>query len=447
MATHLQISIKCFCIVFFLIVAPLAWGNPLQDYIESADSDYRWQSTKFSNTAWGTIGHYELISQNWRGHSWKHHLVIVRPHAVRNPDIAFFRIAGDGDGEKQIDSLKTLAERGGAIAAVVMNVPNQPLYDNRREDALIAYTFNQYIKTGDDTWPLLFPMVKSAIKAMDAIQEIAQIQHNQQISRFVVSGASKRGWTTWLAAAVDNRITAIAPMVIDTLNMKEQLQWSEQIYGKQSSKLKDYTELNLHRKLDNQAMRQLRSWVDPYTYRGRFTMPKLIFLGTNDPYWTVDSLRFYWNDLPEPKMVYQTTNAGHDLNGGAEALKTLAAFFELIADRKPLPKIAWRFNEAATENRINAQVDVNQHAHAINLWSAYSDDRDFRDNIWAERTLNLMEGSSHAAASIPVPQAGYRAFLLEVELQTDTGHDYKLSTMAKVTPDTRPCHCWAEEEK
>ena len=225
-----------FSILCSLLLTPAAWGNPLKNYIARTDPEYHWQLTQLLEESWGTIGHYELISQNWRGYTWKHHLVIVRPRSVRNPDIAFFRIAGDGDGESHIDSLKTLAERGGAVAAVLMNVPNQPLYEDRREDALIAYTFNQYIKTGDDTWPLLFPMVKSSVKGMDAIQEIIRQQHQQQINRFVLSGASKRGWTTWLAAAVDKRITAIAPMVIDTLNMKEQLQWSEQVYGHQSSK-------------------------------------------------------------------------------------------------------------------------------------------------------------------------------------------------------------------
>ncbi|MGZ8096565.1 MAG: PhoPQ-activated pathogenicity-related family protein [Methylosarcina sp.] len=424
-----------------------AFGNPLEDYIARADVSYRWLSTKFINNSWGTVAHYDLTSQNWRGHSWKHHLVIVRPNSVRNPDIAFFRISGDGDGENHIDSLRTLAERGGAVAAVLMNVPNQPLYEDRREDALIAYTLNQYIKTGDETWPLLFPMVKSAVKAIDAVQKIVKIQHNQQINRFVVSGASKRGWATWLTAAVDKRIAAIAPMVIDTLNMKVQLQWSEQIYGKQSSKLQDYTELNLHRKMDNHAMQQLRGWIDPYAYSRRFTMPKLILLGTNDPYWTVDSLRHYWDDLPEPKMIYQTANAGHNLNGGAQALQTLAAFFELIADRKPLPEIAWQFDKTPERDQVKAQVEVNQEARAIRLWNTYSEDRDFRDNIWTERALDITPGSSHAATSITVPEAGYRAFLMEVELQTDTGHEYKLSTIAKVAPDTKPCHCWSVKEK
>jgi len=281
---------------------------------------------------------------------------------------------------------------------------------------------------------------------MDAIQGIVKGEHKQQIKRFVVSGASKRGWATWLAAAVDKRITAIAPMVIDTLNMKAQLQWSEQIYGKQSTKLKDYTELNLHRKIDNETMQKLRSWIDPYAYINRFTMPKLLLLGTNDPYWTVDSLRHYWNDLPEPKLIYQTPNAGHDLNGGDQALQTLAAFFELIADQKPLPKIAWKFNTAA-KTRINAQINSNAQASVINLWTAHSDDRDFRDDQWTAQQLKITRGSSHARASIPKPKSGYQAYLMEVELKTDTGHPYKLSTQAQVSPDTKPCSCWAIEKK
>src|SRR5258705_962751 len=227
------------------------------------------------------------------------------------------------------------------MAAVITHVPNQPLYNGKSEDALIAYTFDQYLKTGDETWPLLFPMVKSAVKAMDMVQEFARKEHKEEIKGFAVSGASKRGWTTWLTGAADPRVKAIAPMVIDMLNMKAQTDWADKVYGRQSEQIHDYTDLNLVSKLDTPAMKQLRDWVDPYSYRNRYTMPKLLLLGTNDRYWTVDSLRHYWDDLPEPKLVFQTPNAGHNLNGGDDAMQTLAAFVEMIADNQPLPKMHW----------------------------------------------------------------------------------------------------------
>ncbi|MCI0744623.1 MAG: PhoPQ-activated pathogenicity-related family protein, partial [Verrucomicrobia subdivision 3 bacterium] len=348
---------------------------------------------------------------------------------------AFLFITGDGSGTRQIPILKAVAERAGCMAAVVTKVPNQPLYDGRKEDALIAYTFDQYLKTKDETWPLNFPMVKSAVKAMDAVQEYARKEHNEQVKGFVVGGASKRGWTTWLSAAVDPRIKGMSPMVIDMLNMKVQTDWAEKVYGKQSEQIHDYVDLGLVKKLDDPDMKRLREWVDPYSYRARYNVPKLLLLGTNDPYWTVDSLRHYWHDLPGPKLVYQTPNAGHDLGGGKEATQTLAAFVQMIADKQPLPKVEW---EVSGDGAVTLSMKVDQKAREMRVWTADSQDRDFRPDKWTARELGIQAGSSKAEAKIDAPANGYRAFVGEVVLTSPTGHDYKLSTEARVTPDTKP---------
>ncbi len=346
-------------------------------------------------------------------------------------------ITGDtytAPNQLETDRFHEVAQGAGAVVAILNEVPNQPLYDGRKEDALIAFTFDQYLKTSDPTWPLLFPMVKSALRAMDALQSFAEQEFDQRIERFVVSGESKRGWTSWLTAAVDTRVVAIAPMAIDMLKMKAQLDWTEKMYGQQSAQISDYTDLNLHRKLDDPPMQTLRAWVDPYSYRRSFTMPKLLLLGTNDPYWVVDSLRHYWSDLPEPKLVFQTPNAGHDLAGGHDAWQTLTAWFQMIADRQALPKLEWQLRDG-TDGAAGLTVRVDRPVTKVRLWTAHSADRDFRDEKWTSRELEIQPGSSQASADVPKPAAGFTAFLAEVELTASTGHTYKLSTQVQVTPD------------
>jgi PhoPQ-activated pathogenicity-related protein len=185
--------------------------------------------------------------------------------------------------------------------------------------------------------------------------------------------------------------------------------------------------------MDDPPMQKLRSWVDPYAYRARYTMPKLLLLGTNDPYWTVDSLRHYWDELPGPKLLFQTPNAGHDLAGGQDALQTLAAFFQIVADGQPLPRMTWR--QTGGPGKAAIEVTTDQPAAGIRLWTATSKDRDFRDETWASRALEVNSGSASARATVETPDQGYRAYLAEVELRSPTGHPYKLSTEARVTPD------------
>ena len=72
--------------------------------------------------------------------------------------------------------------------------------EGRSEDNLIAYTRVKYIATHDETWLVRLAMVKSGIRAMDAMQQFLATADGGglKIEHFVVAGGSKRGWTTWL---------------------------------------------------------------------------------------------------------------------------------------------------------------------------------------------------------------------------------------------------------
>ncbi|HYE30755.1 MAG TPA: PhoPQ-activated protein PqaA family protein [Methylomirabilota bacterium] len=408
--------------------------NALDEYLKKPDAHFNWKRTESKKLEGAEVVHLELLSQVWREQFWSHDIQIVRPTTVRHSDICLLFITGSGDGARYIEMLKTITDASGAMAAVLADVPNQPLYDGKNEDALIAYTFEQFARTRDKSWPVLFPMVKSAVKAMDAIQQHTEKAHQQKVTKFVVTGASKRGWTTWLTGATDPRVVAIAPMVFDMLNFKAQTDWAQAMYGRQSEQIADYTELNLVERMNSPELKELRSWVDPYEYAKSYTMPKLILIGTNDRYWVVDSLRHYWNDLPQPKWIFQTPNAGHDLDGGREAIPTLAAWYQMIADGEQPPSVQWQIKDGPEGAQMT--LIFSQKPEEVRAWTAKSTDRDLRDDKWESAKLpNLAE---QMTIDVPKPEQGYVAYLGEAVFKTKRGHRYKLSTEARVTPREAP---------
>ena len=60
------------------------------------------------------------------------------------------------------------------------------------------------------------------------------------VEKFLVSGASKRGWTTWLVGGVlgnqpDSRVVGIAPIVMDMLDFQPNVLHMYKAYGACSS--------------------------------------------------------------------------------------------------------------------------------------------------------------------------------------------------------------------
>src|SRR5690606_5967674 len=83
-------------------------------------------------------------------------------------DTCYLEITGENGGERDDMYGQALAEALRMPVAVLFQIPNQPLY-GMVEDDLVAHTFEQFIQTGDPEWPLLVPMVRSAICAMDTV--------------------------------------------------------------------------------------------------------------------------------------------------------------------------------------------------------------------------------------------------------------------------------------
>lgn len=409
----------------------------LQTYLDSEDGAFAWevQDSEFSDGL--SVSTLLLTSQKWREHTWKHQLTVLCPEEVTYSEALLFITGGaiDEDGLPQwaependlLEALKKVSLQNNAVVSILYQTPNQPLYNDLYEDALISYTLHQYKQSKDLTWPLLFPMTKSAVKAMDAVQEFCLEKDNAAISGFVVSGASKRGWTTWLTGAFDPRVRAICPMVIDVLNMPVQMDYHVTAWGAYSEEIQDYVNLGIAQDVSTPDGRELVAMIDPFSYREKLTMPKIIFLGTNDAYWPVDAVKNYLNDIPGENYLHYVPDAGHDLNGGGQALQALSAFFGQTLQGLDYPDCNWSVSMEGNKATILVDTEDDGSLITAKLWTAASADRDFRDEKWINTDLQC-KGAPDIKASISLPLKGFRAFYIELLYTSPSGNPYSLST-------------------
>ena len=409
-----------------------ARATPLDDYVAIPDPSYSWSVADKSSLPGGvTLHQLELTSQTWQGILWQHRLQVAVPSGGPQRRTVLMYITGsDADPEEQV-FLGTLAKRLSAPVAILYDIPNQPLYDGLREDALVSYTFARFLETGDSTWPVLFPMVKGAVRAMDAISEFTARDLGWAVDGFVVFGASKRGWTTWLAAAVDPRVKGLAPIAYDNLSLAEQMAHQEKRFGGFSDMISDYTDRGLQAMLQTTQGRLLADMVDPYSYKDRYALPKLIIRGSNDPYWPVDAMQLYIHDLPGDTWLHIDPNASHGLANYERVLTTLSGFYLHVVGALPLRPVRADLRENG--DSVMLTVKANALAASINLWRARDATADFRNAVWDCQSTGL--GISRTF-TIDRPPAGFAAVYGEIEYRV-LGMDIVLDTPVYVIEPAR----------
>jgi PhoPQ-activated pathogenicity-related protein len=405
----------------------------LDSFIKRPEPVYKWEKRGEQKSEGGTVYDLHLVSQTWQGIVWEHRLQIFVPVNAKYPHFCTLLNTGGSGGPADALLGLTASKAIESPFAILYNIPNQPLYNGLKEDALIVYTWKKYLESGDESWPLHFPMAKAVVKAMDAIQAFMPQAGQPEINEFMITGASKRGWTTWLSAASrDKRIKAIVPMVIDTLNVPAQAKHQLEAYGKLSEQVEDYSAGGITKMLDSPAGKKLLQLEDPYSYLDRLTLPKLLILGTNDRYWSQDSLNIYWKDLKGPKWVLYTPNSGHGLEDRTRVLNTLTAFARSVASRTPWPKMDWKYR--ATPDGIELTVRSDAAPKSARLFRVAAPTQDFRDSKWtSEEIADRKAGDAGATytASFANPASGYAAIFAEVSYEID-GKPFTLSTQIDV---------------
>jgi PhoPQ-activated pathogenicity-related protein len=456
-------TLRCFCFVTGVWLATFAPAIPgqepaktsktaLDDYIARPDPTFSW---KLVNTIPGdgyTTFVVDMKSQTWRKTPevdrpvWQHWLVIVKPDEVKH-DTAYLRIGSSNNNnpapDKPTAQIVTLAKATHSVVADLSMVPNQPLTFNndgkqRYEDDLIAYCWIKYMHTGDATWLPRLPMVKSAIRAMDTVTELLGSDKGGKmaINKFVVAGGSKRGWTTWLTGAVDKRVVAVIPIVIDVINVLPCKINHYSAYGFWAPAVGDYTRHGIHERMETPQYKEILKIVDPYSYRDRMTMPKFIVNSSGDQYFPPDSSKFYYDGLPGVKFLRYVPNTNHSLQN-SDAADSILAFYQAILKGSALPKYSWK-----VEKDGSMRVETATKPTEVNLWQATNPKaRDFRLlSIGPAYQKSKLTGDKDGVfvAKVDTPTTGWTAFFVELVFPSGEQVPYKFSTQVHVVPDVLP---------
>lgn len=458
-----------------------AEASALDDYVATPDPHYGFVQVDTRHGEGYTVFVLDMTSQQWRSPAevdrvlWTHEVLIAVPWIAHsgNRHRALLLVNGGSNTanstQKNDDLLGVLALATGSVSAMVSQIPNEPLSfadedASRSEDALLAYGMDKYLLTADPTWLVQLPMTKAAARAMDSVQAFAASASGwpklPRIDDFVVVGGSKRGWTTWLVAAVEagkgeaSRVRAILPASIDLPNLGAQFKHHWEAYGFYAPAIQDYAAFDLPCRANSAAGRAMLDLIDPYAYRDRLTMPKLVANSAGDQFFLPDSSQFYFAELPGPKQLRYTLNTDHSQGQDLQSvIQPTLSWLSDVLDDQTGPRFAWTL-----EADGSIRVQTFDRPKQVRLWQATNPTaRDFRlESLGAAWTSSELSDSGDGVylGDVPPPPQGWTAFTVEVTfpgatlIPTPLESDQVFTTDVRITPDTLPfkgrsCFCEA----
>ncbi len=423
----------------------------LDRYVAAPDASYRYTLVRTLKYPGLTAYQLDMVSQTWRTAAevdrpeWHHWLTIYKPDQVTTSTALLLIDGGSNSSTPPTPDATTLllAASAGSIVADLGQVPNEPLTfagegHSRSEDAIIAYTWAKFLAGGDEKWPARLPMTKAAVRGMDTVTAfLASLSGSPvAVKNFVVTGGSKRGWTTWSVAEVDPRVIAIAPIVIDTLNVQEVFLSQFRALGFWAPAVQDYVDAGVMNWFNTPRMEALLDIEDPYRYLGRLALPSFQTNSTGDQFFPPDSPRYFFSDVPGEKYLRFVPNTDHGM-ASVDAAFNLLSWFHAVTQNFPRPRFHWT---ADAQNGAMSVRTVDTPSKVV-LWQATNHSaRDFRlETIGAAWTSTTLTGTNGIyTVNLPKPGSGWTAFLVELTFPGPSDTPLVFTTEVVITPDVYP---------
>jgi PhoPQ-activated pathogenicity-related protein len=236
---------------------------------------------------------------------------------------------------------------------------------------------------------------------------------------------------------VDPRVVAIAPAVIDVLNLEASFSHHYRAYGFWAPAIRDYEEEGIMNWFGTPQIRALAEIEDPYEYRERLTLPKYVINATGDQFFLPDSSQFSFSDLPGEKYLRYVPNTDHNVLETPETVMNLLSWFQAVTQNFPRPRFYWK------TDRDNGRLLIRtvDKPSRVTMWQASNPGaRDFRvETIGRAWTAGGLEGENGIYfVEMPKPVQGWTAFFVELAFPGPGDLPLVFTTEVVVTPNSYP---------
>jgi len=377
----------------------------------------------------------EFPGIRWKGKQWGHHAWIFYSDGCES-ELGAVVTGGPGP-----DGFKRFAMEFGARAVaetcvpvlILLDVPNGQF--GLEETELMAFSMSRALETGDLTWHLVYPMAFAYSRAM-TLESLLVPSHP---GRFVLSGGSKRGLTTWIVAAYDDRVAAIAPRSYNGANLTALLQSHYEVYGKPIGSL---AVLDVYGLLDqvnrSTHVDELLEVYDPVSHFDELSIPVMVVFGTRDQLSPPGVEWTYAPYYPGPLWFEVVPNATHTgLHSTERAAAAWRAFLAYVAGEAELPEVSVHVSHPAGGSaEVSAEVTCRCGVFGVTAWTATSES--LAGLVAADwRPIEMALEGGVWRASIPVTQA-YTGVFVEVQFSSAGIEGYVSSPRFVIVEDGTP---------
>jgi PhoPQ-activated pathogenicity-related protein len=341
----------------------------------------------------------------------------------------------------------SIAQRTRTIVITTSNVPNQYLSYNddglaRREDDSVAHSWKLFLKNPEQrpSLSLHIPMMQSMIRTMDLAQRELK---PWKVDKFIATGASKRGWASWLAALTDERITAIVPFVIDILGMDKVLQHTWHTYGNSWPLASNaYQREGITQQIKSKNFDKLTQIEDPLryldsAYAHRLAIPKYIVNASGDDFFAPDNARFFFSQLPGEKALRVAPNSSH-YGIRASVENALVPFINRFRQGRAMPTVSMQSDVDRAQQRF--AVSFSEPPAKVVQWTAINPlARDFRYACGVRyQPETLTSAGQRIVITLKKPAQGWLASFVEATFSDGMVVTTPVHVLPQRYPEQRP---------